>query len=327
MKSWAGEMVVDSPLHVGVSSCLLGQRTRYDGRHKLDTVVSQTLGRFIQYVPVCPEVECGLPTRRPPMQLVGDRVSPRIVTMSGGIDHTDRLLDWAALRLKEIEEENLDGFIFKSLSPSCGIAQIPVGDSGRVSTGHKAGAGIFAGLFMARFPLIPVEEDRRLADPDLRENFIQRIFIMRRWRQLLAGDRERSDLAEFNRCHEMQLFAHSSNHLRLMRELVNEATVSQIEALYTRYQRLLLGAVRRKATIDGHTQVLLRIVRRLQMALMPDEKQEFQDIVADYANGTLPLIVPITLLRQSAARAGVDYLERQTYLHPDALELRMRNHA
>lgn len=327
MKSWAGEMVIDAPLHVGASACLLGQRARYNGQHKLDLVITQTLGRYLQYVPVCPEVECGLPTPRQPMQLVGDRVTPRIVSLASGTDHTDRLLDWAGIRLKEIEEENLDGFIFKSDSPSCGIAQIPVGSTGGGNTGHKAGAGVFAGLFMARFPLVPVEEERRLADPDLRENFIQRIFILRRWRQLLEGERDQEELAEFNRCHEMQLFSHSANHLRLMRELVNEATVSRTDALYSRYQRLLLGAIRRKATVDGHTQVLLRIVRRLQMALMPDEKQEFQDIVAEYARGTIPLVVPTTLLRQSAARAGVDYLERQTYLHPDDLELRMRNHA
>lgn len=165
-------------IRIGISSCLLGEQVRYDGGHKLDRFLRDTLGEYVEYVPVCPEVECGLGIPRESMHLAGDPESPRLVTTRTGVDLTDRMNRWAAKRVKELESEGLSGFVFKSRSPSSGMERINVfSDKGQPV---KKGVGLFARAFMDNFPDIPVEEDGRLNDPGLRENFIEAIFTLGR---------------------------------------------------------------------------------------------------------------------------------------------------
>ncbi|GFE61878.1 DUF523 domain-containing protein [Geobacter sp. AOG2] len=166
------------PIAVGVSSCLLGERVRYDGGHKHDRSITGCLGRLFRLVPVCPEVGCGLPTPREPMSLEGDPAAPRLVANMSRIDLTDRMLTWCARRVVDLEGENLCGFIFKKGSPSCGLYQVPIHDGGAV----RNGAGLFATALTRRFPLMPVEEEGRLSDPGCREEFIQRVLDYRRER-------------------------------------------------------------------------------------------------------------------------------------------------
>ena len=156
-------MTKTSPPRIGISQCLLGDNVRYDGGHKLDSVLIETLGRHVEWVPVCPEVEVGLGTPREPMQLVGNHHAPRLVTINTGVDHTDAMNRFAQQRVRELEVLNLSGFVFKSASPSCGITEVPLGP------------GLFARAFMAHFPLIPVEEEDRLHDPQVLENFLKRV--------------------------------------------------------------------------------------------------------------------------------------------------------
>jgi uncharacterized protein YbbK (DUF523 family) len=165
-------------IRIGISACLLGQNVRYDGGHRHDRSITDTLGRWFDWVPVCPEVEYGLDVPRETMHLVGDPKSPRLVTIRTGIDHTDGMLAWAAGRLAALAKEDLCGFIFKDRSPSCGIAAVKVFDDAGTAVGK--GVGIFVAAFMRRFPLVPVEGDGRLNDPLLRKNFIERIFAYRR---------------------------------------------------------------------------------------------------------------------------------------------------
>jgi len=166
------------PVRIGISSCLLGEEVRYDGGHKLDMYLKDTLGKYVQYVPVCPEVECGLPVPRESMHLRGDPKNPRLVTTRTGTDHTDHLVKWARKRVGELKSENLSGFIFKSRSPSCGMEHVEViQDNGQPV---KPGVGIFARIFMENFPHAPVEDEGRLSDPELRENFIEAILPGRR---------------------------------------------------------------------------------------------------------------------------------------------------
>ena len=163
------------PVRIGISSCLLGEEVRYDGGHKLDRFLRDTLGKRVQYVPVCPEVECGLPVPREPMHLRGDPENPRLVTKRAGIDHTDHLVKWARKRMVELESENLSGFIFKSRSPSCGMERVEIiQENGQPG---KPGVGIFARIFMENFPHVPIEDEDRLSDPELRENFIEAISL------------------------------------------------------------------------------------------------------------------------------------------------------
>jgi uncharacterized protein YbbK (DUF523 family) len=175
---------VEQKIQIGISSCLLGEMVRYDGGHKLDHYLKDTLGQFVTWMPVCPEVESGLTVPREAMRLVGNPESPRLVTIRSGINYTDRMLTWAKNRLYELEAQDLCGFIFKSRSPSSGMRGVKVYTNEGMSTNQK-GIGIFAKAFIDYFPLIPVEDDGRLHDPKLRENFIERVFVYHRWKNFL----------------------------------------------------------------------------------------------------------------------------------------------
>ena len=207
-------MATDERPRIGISACLLGERVRYDGQHRLDHFLSDTFGRFVEWVPVCPEVECGLPVPRDPMHLEGDPASPRLVVTKTGRDLTARMTRWATRRVKELAREDLCGFVFKSKSPSSGMARVEVFD--RHGMPHKVGVGLFARAFIGRFPLLPVEDEGRLSDPRLRENFIERIFCLKRYRDFLRTDGSLAGLAAFHADHKMLLMAHSAP---LMREL------------------------------------------------------------------------------------------------------------
>jgi uncharacterized protein YbbK (DUF523 family) len=161
-------------VRIGISSCLLGEKVRYDGGHKLDLYLRDTLGRCVEYVAICPEIECGFGVPREPMHLDGDPGNPRIVTRETKVDMTDRIVGWARNRAGELEKEDLSGFIFKSRSPSCGVHKVKVvtAKGGEVDLG----VGIFARVFIDRFPGVPVEDNDRLQDPAVREKFIEAIF-------------------------------------------------------------------------------------------------------------------------------------------------------
>lgn len=206
---------------LGISSCLLGERVRWNGDHKLDRFLADSLGQYVEYMPVCPEVECGFSIPREPFRLVGNPDSPRLVTSTTKQDHTDRMKDWARKRVEELEKEGLCGFIFKSKSPSSGMERVKVYNERGIPS--KVGVGIFARAFMEHFPLLPVEEDGRLHDLKLRENFIERIFTFKRWRETLAKDRTRGNLVNFHTMHKMLILSHSQAHHRMMGKLVGQA--------------------------------------------------------------------------------------------------------
>jgi len=169
-------------IRIGISSCLLGEHVRYDGENKLDHYLTDTLDKYVEWVPVCPEVEYGLPVPREPMRLEGNPIAPRLVTITTGIDHTDGMLKWAISRLKELERDNLCGFIFKSGSPSSGYMGVKVYSP----TGIRSGSGIFASAFLKHFPLIPVEDEVRLQDPKVLENFLGQAHVIKLQKEFLA---------------------------------------------------------------------------------------------------------------------------------------------
>jgi uncharacterized protein YbbK (DUF523 family) len=209
---------METKIKLGISACLLGESVRYDGGHRLDRFLTDTLGQYVDYVPVCPEVECGLSIPREPMHLEGNPDTPRLVTSRTHKDVTGRMVQWAKKRVQELEGEDLCGFIFKSNSPSSGMERVKVYDEkGMVS---KKGRGIFAQVFMEHFPLIPVEDEGRLHVPELRENFIEQIFTLRRWRQVLAKGWTLGNLVEFHTEEKLLLLSHSQNHHRDMGKLV-----------------------------------------------------------------------------------------------------------
>lgn len=311
-------------IRLGISACLLGEKVRYDGGHKLDHFLVDTLGRYVDYVPVCPEMECGLGVPRETLRLVGDVETPRLVTTSTHIDHTNRMISWAKKRVTELEKENLCGFIFKSDSPSSGMERVKV--YGQKGVPVKNGVGIFARVFMSHFPYLPAEEEGRLHDPMLRENFIERIFVFKRWRELLSRQKKRGDLVAFHTAHKLMLLAHSPAHYRLMGALIARVKEIPTERLYDTYQQLLMEALQLKATPAKNTNVLQHIMGYFKKQLSSDEKLELTGLIELYRNQHLPLIVPVTLINHYVRKYDSPYLKSQLYLSPHPIELNLRNH-
>ena len=311
-------------IKLGISACLLGEKVRYDGGHKLDPFLKDTLGRYVDFVSVCPEAELGLGVPREAMRLVGNPDHPRLVTIKTGQDISDRMNAWARRRVAELEKEDLSGFIFKSRSPSSGMERVKVyPDAGPPV---KRGVGFFARIFMEHFPLLPVEEEGRLHDPVLRENFIERLFELRRWRDCLSRGRSVRNLVEFHSAHKLTLLSHSVAHYRLLGKLVAEAKKQSPDELYLRYQVLFLEAIALKATSRKHANVLHHMMGYFKKQLSPDEKKEMLEIIDYYRLGIYPLIVPMTLIHHYVRKYDQPYLMSQVYLNPHPVELQLRNH-
>jgi uncharacterized protein YbgA (DUF1722 family)/uncharacterized protein YbbK (DUF523 family) len=313
-------------IRLGISTCLLGQQVRYDGGHQLDRFITETLGRYVEFVPVCPEVESGLGVPREPMRLVGDPAAPRLLTVRTRIDHTERLLAWAQTRVQELEAEDLCGFIFKSKSPSSGMERVKVYTDPPSGSPVTKGVGLFARLFMEHFPLLPVEDEGRLHDPALRENFIEGIFVFKRWRELLAANRGLSGLVAFHTRHKLLIFAHSPEHYRELGKLVARGKELPASELYARYQSRLMAALRLNATAAKNTNVLHHLLGYFKKDLSADEKQELLEIIDNYRQGYVPLVVPVTLINHYVRKYRQPYLAEQFYLHPHPVELQLRNH-
>jgi len=314
----------EDKLRLGISSCLLGEKVRFDGSHKHDRFLTGTLGRYVEYVPVCPEVELGLPTPRETLRLVGQLENQRLVFSKSGEDITDRMQAWARKRVAELEKEDLSGFVFKSKSPSSGMARVKLYDQN--GSPNTQGVGLFAKAFMEHFPLLPVEEDGRLHDPKLRENFIEIIFALKRWRQSVVGSKKRGALVDFHTRHKLLLLSHSTEIYRQLGKLVASLGDQPFDEVCKQYMELLMKGMRLKTTVAKHVNVLQHVLGYFKKQLSADEKQEMLQVIADYRSGLVPLIVPITLLNHYVRKYKQPYLQQQVYLCPHPLELKLRNH-
>ena len=311
-------------IKLGISTCLLGENVRFDGGHKLDRYLTDTLGQFVEYVPVCPEMECGFGVPRESFRLVGDPENPRLVTTRTNQDHTERMAEWAKRRVGELKKEDLCGYIFKGGSPSSGMERVKVYDRNGVPS--KVGVGLFARIFMNHFTLLPVEEEGRLHDPRLRENFIERIFALKRWRDGLKEKQSLKALIAFHTRNKLLLLAHSPQHHRQMGKLVAAGKELPLRELYARYQDIFLDALRLKTTNKKHTNVLMHMLGYFKEQLSAAEKQEMLELVEQYRLESLPLVVPMTMMSHYVRKYDETYLKEQTYLQPHPAELHLRNH-
>ena len=311
-------------IRLGISMCLLGENVRYDGGHKLDRFLTETLGQYVDYVPVCPEIECGLPVPRESMHLEGDPDSPRLVTSRTKQDMTERMVQWAQKRVGELERENLMGFIFKSDSPSSGMECVRVYNEKGMPV--KKGVGVFARTFMDHFPLLPVEDEGRLHDPRLRESFIERIFAFKRWRDVLSRKGSRGALVDFHTRHKLLILSHSTKHYQEMGKRVAHSKDLPLRDLYQQYQALFLESLQLKTTPKKNANVLMHMMGYFKEQLSPGEKQELLEIIDFYRREVLPLIVPVTLMNHYVRKYDEPYLKEQVYLNPHPIELQLRNH-
>jgi uncharacterized protein YbgA (DUF1722 family)/uncharacterized protein YbbK (DUF523 family) len=311
-------------IKLGISSCLLGESVRYDGNHKHDRYITDTLGLFFEFEAVCPEVECGLTIPREAMRLVGDPQAPRLMTIKSQIDYTDQMNEWIEQKLAALAALPLAGFIFKTRSPSSGMVDAKIYSAKGVVV--KKGPGLFARAFMAHFPLIPVIDEGRLSNPVLRENFIERVFLFRQWQDLRQHQPTPAALLTFHTINKLLIMSHSVRHLSLLGRIVARRGKELPAALMDQYGQLLMECFGLIATAKKHTNVLQHMAGYFKKQLSPDQKQELQEVIMAYHDGLLPLIVPITLIKHYVRFFAEPYLQMQTYLNPHPLELMLRNH-
>jgi uncharacterized protein YbbK (DUF523 family) len=228
---------------LGVSSCLLGERVRYDGGHKRDAAV-RSLARVAEWVPVCPELEAGFGVPRPPMRLVRDASGVRLVEVASGSDHTRAMQRYTAARLRALRALDLCGYVLKKNSPSCGIARVPLYTRGKV---RSSGVGLFAGGLREAFPHLPWIDEAELRDPSRRAHFVERAIAYARVRALFHGRWTISDVASFQAAHEPQLLAHAPAGCRALTRLVERAPSMARARFRERYTERFLAALARPA--------------------------------------------------------------------------------
>ena len=310
-------------IRVGISSCLLGAAVRYDGGHKRDAYITGTLGRYFEFVPLCPEVAIGLGTPRPPIRLVRAEGDIRVRGRDDpSREVTDALRGFARSTAARLRGE-ISGYIFKRASPSCGMERVRVYGENGMPAGR--GAGAYAGALMAAMPLLPCEEEGRLGDPGLRENFIERVFVFDCWQKLEKAGLTPARLVEFHTVHKSLVLAHNQAAYRRMGRLVARAGEPGLDRLAAEYARELMTALKRRATRGRHANVLEHLFGFVSRHLDAPDRVEMVEILADYRAGLLPRLVPVTLLKHHFRRHPSPYVERQVYLDPHPKELLLRN--
>jgi uncharacterized protein YbbK (DUF523 family)/uncharacterized protein YbgA (DUF1722 family) len=314
----------DKP-RIGISQCLLGDAVRYDGGHKRDNFLTDVLTPFVEWVPICPEVEAGLGIPREPMHLTGNLDSPRLLTIRTKVDHTATLKVFSQRRVQEIRADDLDGYIFKNNSPSCGIHRVKIYSEQDESS--TQGKGIFSAMVHKAFPLLPVEEEGRLNNAVIRENFIEQLFGYRRWKTLVQSKRiTRRTIIDFHARHKYVLLAHSHTHYAALGKLVSTANQYTPSNLAKHYGEGFMAALKVKSTIKKHVKVLQQLADHLKKHLRAAEQAALEDTIADYHRQSIPLTIPLMHIQHVIRRLPISSLIDQVYLNPHPQELILRNH-
>jgi uncharacterized protein YbgA (DUF1722 family)/uncharacterized protein YbbK (DUF523 family) len=311
-------------VRLGVSACLLGAQVRFDGGHKRDGFLTGTFDRFVEWVPLCPEEEAGFGTPREAMRLVTTADGVRLLTVRTARDVTAPMRTTAAALVERLAAAELDGYVLKKDSPSCGLQRVKVYD--HHGSPARSGRGLFAEALCATLPLLPVEEEGRLGDPRLRENFIERVFAYRRLKALHAGPRRAADLMRFHARHKLLLLAHSPSHYATLGRLVAGVRGRITPALAGDYDRGFMQALAVPASRGRHANVLQHMMGYLRDRVTTEVRHDLSVAIADYRQGLVPLVVPVTLVAHHVRQQRIDYLLDQVYLQPHPKELMLRNH-
>lgn len=313
------------PIRIGISACLMGTPVRFDGSHKRDRFLAQTMDEHVDWVQVCPEVGAGMGVPRPTLRLIGDAAAPRLVVGSSGEDMTERVEEFSRKALDRLAGLDLCGFVLKSNSPTCGMERVRV----YAATGipHKQGVGVFARALMERFPELPIEEEGRLHDPALREAFLDAVFAYARWRALAQQPFEPRALIEFHQRNKFLLRVHSPSHAAELGRMVARAGCrsrggqgaggrSSEPGQYDEYGRLFMHAVKVRATQRKHVDLLRRIAGHLRPYISDSARTVLHEAIGDYEGGLTSRQVPLALLRNHAQEQELGYLSEQSYLDP-----------
>jgi uncharacterized protein YbgA (DUF1722 family)/uncharacterized protein YbbK (DUF523 family) len=318
------DRIDERPLRLGVSSCLLGEKVRFDAGHKRDRFVTDLLGNFVEWVPVCPELESGMGVPRPAMRLVRQGDALQLLEIASGRDHTARMRDYAEKRVRALGALDLCGYVLKKDSPSCGMTRVKV--YAQKGGAKRDGTGLFASALLRAFPNLPVEEEGRLNDPNLRENFIERVFAYWRLRELFRGRWTIGQVVGFHTAHKLQLMAHSPVAYAELGRRVASLKTTPRAAFRERYEADFMRALSQLATRGRNANVLQHAAGHLKKQLDGGSRTELSDLIHDYRRGLVPLVVPVTLIRHHVRRFDVEYLQGQVFLEPHPKELMLRNH-
>lgn len=315
----------DAPIKVGISTCLLGENVRFDSGHKRDRFITDILGEYFEFIPSCPEMEIGMGVPREAVHLVDSPEGIQMVGVRSGKDWTDKMRRYSDTRVKQLAKHRLSGYILKSKSPSCGMERVKLFHSNG-NAASSNGVGMYTEYLLREYPLLPVEEEGRLHDINLRENFIVRVFAFHRLQDLFDGRFSRKEVVRFHTIHKYLLLAHSPKHYTQMGKLVAAIADHQPDSFREEYSRLFMEGLKTKSTTKKHVNVLLHIVGFFKKYLEADDKKYLLAVIDDYHKQLVPLIVPLTLIKRYVDKYEVTYLADQIYLSPHPKELMLRNH-
>ncbi len=311
---------VGESIRIAISACLLGKEVRFDGGHKRDPFLVETFGRYVEWVPVCPEVEVGMGTPREAVRLVQVGGKVRMLGRTSRIDWTERMESCARDRAHALRD--VHGAVFKKDSPTCGLLRVKLYPDRDGVAPSRGGRGLFGAAFVRAHPLVPAEEEGRLNDAELRESFVERVFAYRRLRTLLDAPPRIDRWMAFHAAHKYQLLAHSPEGYRELGRVVAAADPARIDE----YAALFMQTLARPATKSRQCNVLQHILGHFKKYLSAEDKEEALQHIEDYRKGIVPLLVPLTLLEHFQRQHPDEWLGRQTYFAPHPKELMLRTH-
>lgn len=323
MKNGGSQIAESDPLiRIGISSCLLGEKVRYNGKDAYDPLVTDTLAPYVEWVPVCPEMEIGMGTPREPIHLIHTNRGIRLMGIESDTDYTEQMKSYAKERVHLLEQFGIQGYILKTKSPSCGMEQVRVYDPGNQPI--KTGPGMYTANLLKQIPLLPVEDEERFRDRAIRDNFIERVFAYYRVQQFLTGTPTPAGLVDFHTRHKLTILSHHQVRYREAGRLVSEAGSANLDVLLPEYTRHFMKTLEVPATRKNHTNVLNHAIGYFKDFLETDDKLEMVGVVDRYRKGLVPLVVPLTLIKHHLRQHPVEWLEKQVYLNPFPTEQKLR---
>ena len=309
-------------IKVGISSCVLGENVRFDSGHKISKFVTKELAPFFEFVPVCPDGGMGMPVPRPTIRLMSDQERIALVeTKDASIDHTDKMMDYSKSKVAELSSTELCGYIVCAKSPTCGMERVKVYKKGGA---ENIGVGLYTQELMKQMPWLPVEEDGRLNDPVLKENFITRIYTLRDFYDSMDGEPTAGKIVAFHSRYKLTLMAHHPQSYKELGRLVATIKEYDIDTFYQKYRVGLMNAVSHRASRKNNTNVLMHLQGYFKRDLAKEQKAELSGVIEEYRQGTLPLLEPLTLIKHYLAAYPDAYLSEQKFLQPHPQEMRLR---
>ncbi|KAB2825866.1 YbgA family protein [Aliivibrio finisterrensis] len=309
-------------IKVGISSCVNGESVRFDGGHKSNKFASKVLASYFTYVPICPEVGSGMSVPRPTIRLISNEERIALVdSKDSSLDYTDSMIEFSRKTVDRLKETEMCGYIVCANSPSCGMERVKVYSKNNAS---KDGIGLYTGVLMDQMPWLPVEEDGRLNDPVLKENFITRVFCLHDLYQSMEGEPTAGKIVAFHSRYKYTLMSHSTSGYKELGRLVAKIAEYDIDEFFTLYRTQLMQTMSIRATRKNNTNVLMHLQGYFKKELDSPQKQALAQLIQEYNQGILPLLSPITLIKHYLSLHNNDYLRQQSFLDPYPQELRLR---